>query len=165
MIELETERLRLRSWRNEDFEHFAAYYDDENLARYIGGTCDRATAWRRFAAIVGHWQLRGYGPWAVEEKTSGAFVGGVGLWFPEGWPELEVGYWLVAAMQGKGYASEALMRSKSYAFDELGAETLVSYIHPENLASIRVAERAGAPCEATIELHTYGPHQVHRYSS
>ena len=97
MPELETDRLRLRQWREDDIEPFAATFADEHSARFLGGSCSRDQAWRRMAALVGHWTLRGYGYWAVEEKRTGVFVGGVGLWFPDGWPELELGYWLMPA--------------------------------------------------------------------
>ncbi len=124
---------------------------------------DRARAWRHMAALVGHWTLRGYGIWAVEEKGSQEFVGSIGLWFPEGWPELELGYWLVPEAHGKGYATEAGMKSRDYAFDQLGAKTLVSYIDPTNEPSKKVAERLGAGYEKTIELLDLGPHCVYRY--
>lgn len=76
----ETDRLLLRQWRPEDFEKFAAYYADESLARFVGGRCDRETAWRKMAALAGHWVLRGFGCWAVEERDSGDLAGCVGLW-------------------------------------------------------------------------------------
>lgn len=164
MVELETQRLLLRQWKAQDFESYAAQYADEEAARFIGGSCNREQAWRRMATVVGHWTLRGYGIWAVEEKHTGQFVGGVGLWFPEGWPELEVGYWLVHAMQGKGYATEAALKARQYAYDVLGADTLVSYIHPDNEPSKRVAERLGARYESEIVLLDYGRHCVYRHT-
>lgn len=115
------------------------------------------------ASLAGHWTLRGCGYWAVEERQTGHFVGGVGLWSPEGWPELELGYWIVPAIQGKGYASEAAARARDYAFGALGAETLVSYIHPDNQPSIGLAERLGARHDGMVELGTHGPHCVYRY--
>lgn len=115
------------------------------------------------AAHLGHWVLRGHGYWAVEEKETGKFVGSVGLWRSEGWPELELGYWLMPEMQGRGYATEAAAASRDYAFEVLGAQTLVSYIHPENEPSKRVAERLGAKYEKIIELGGHGPHCVYRY--
>lgn len=66
-------------------------------------------------------------------------------------------------MQGKGYATEAALAARNYAFEVVGAETLVSYIHPDNEASKRLAERMGAIAEKTIELLDYGPHMVYRH--
>lgn len=160
---LETERLVLRQWEARDFEPFATYYAAEETARYVGGVSSRDQAWRRLAAQIGHWTLLGFGYWAVEEKSSGEFAGCVGLWRSAGWPELELGYWLMPSMFGKGYATEAGAASRDFAWEIVGAESLVSYIDPENEPSKRVAERLGARYEATIELLSLGPHCVYRY--
>ncbi len=163
MKELETERLLLRQWKGGDFEAYAAYYAEEETARYVGGVLDRDRAWRRMASEIGHWTLRGYGNWAIEERGTGRFVGCVGLWRSAGWPELELGYWLVPEAQGWGYATEAGAAARDFAFEVLGAESLVSYVDPENDASRRVAERLGAHFEQTIELLSHGAHHVYRY--
>ncbi len=163
MVKQQTERLLLRQWQASDFEPYAAYYADEEMAKYVGGMSSREDAWRRMASEIGHWTLRGFGYWAVEEKDSGKFVGSVGLWFPEGWPELELGYWLMRDMHGKGYAIEAALKSRTFAYDVVGAKTLVSYIHPDNEPSKRVAERLGARFERVIELLDHGPHCVYRH--
>jgi RimJ/RimL family protein N-acetyltransferase len=162
-VELETPRLLLRQWREADFEAFAAYYADPELAKYIGGQAPREGAWRKMASLIGHWALRGYGYWAVEEKETGIFAGCVGLWFSDGWPELELGYWLVPGVHGRGYATEAGQAARDYAWATVGTESLVSYIDPDNEASKRVAERLGASFESVVELLTYGPHCVYRY--
>ena len=120
-------------------------------------------AWRQLAQYVGHWVLRGYGYWAVKERETGRLAGCVGLWRSEGWPELELGYWLVPEMQGRGYAVEAGRAARDHAWSVVRPESLVSYIHPENPASMRVAERLGAKREELIELLDYGPHWVYRY--
>lgn len=163
MVNIETGRLLLRQLRQSDFDIYAKYYSDEATAKYVGGQMLRPQAWRHMAAIVGHWALKGFGIWAVEEKSSGHFVGCIGLWQPEGWPELEVGYWLTEEAQGKGYGSEAALRARDFAYQELGATTLVSYIHPDNIPSIRLAERMGATFDKTIELLDFGPHRVYRH--
>ena len=163
MTEIESERLLLRQWRSDDFEAYADYYASEETARFIGGVCDRELAWRRLASEIGHWTLRGFGFWAVEEKASGELAGCVGLWHPEGWPEIELGYWLLPSTQGNGFATEAALRVRLYAYEVLGLETLVSYIHPDNEPSKRVAERIGAHHEDTIDLATHGPHCVYRH--
>ena len=165
MIERETQRLFLRQLQERDFETVAEFYADEETARYTGGVATRDQAWRRMASLIGHWILRGYGYWAVEEKKTGHLAGCVGLWRSEGWPELELGYWLVRGMQGKGYAIEAGAEAKSFAFEVLGAKSLVSYIHPDNEPSKRVAERLGARFENVIELLSFGPHCIYRYST
>ena len=149
---IETARLRLRAWSEADLDAFAAFSADPSTARFVGGVCSRDEAWRRMAAYAGHWLLRGYGLWALEEKASGAFVGYSGLWFPEGWPELELGWSLVKSAWGKGYATEAARRARRYAYDELGAKTLISFIDKENFASRAVADRLAASYENVFLL-------------
>ena len=84
---LETERLILREGRESDFETLVAFYADEEASKPVGGPLNRAQAWGRTAFNRGHWALRGYGNWALEEKATGDYAGWAGLWFPEGFPE------------------------------------------------------------------------------
>jgi RimJ/RimL family protein N-acetyltransferase len=153
MIELETERLRLRMWRRDDFETYARMCADPEVMRYLGGkTFNRLEAWRHMAYIVGHWQLLGFGHWAVEEKSSGQLIGRIGLLHPEGWPGFEIGWTLVRECWGKGYATEAARRVLRHAFVDMGRDHVISLIHPDNRASIRVAERLGETVEGRTEL-------------
>ena len=149
---LETQRLHLRAWRNEDLDAFAEFCANETTARFVGGACNREDAWRRIAGQVGHWALRKYGSWALEEKASNRWIGYCGLWNPEGWPECEVMWGLEAAAHGKGYATEAAKRSRDFAYEQLGWTTLISCIAPENSPSQRVAARLGAKRERMMEL-------------
>ena len=71
MSTLETERLILRPWHAGDFAAFERYYADADDARYVGGRKDREHAWRHLALQLGHWALKGFGYWAVDEKASG----------------------------------------------------------------------------------------------
>ena len=114
--------------------------------------------------MIGHWKLRGFGFWAVDERSSNQLVGGVGLWYPEGWPEPELAYWLIPEARGKGYATEAGLKSIEAASEVVRLQTLVSYINPGNDASIRVAERLGGAYGGTLELPDKGTHRVYRYS-
>jgi RimJ/RimL family protein N-acetyltransferase len=152
MLELETERLRLRQWRQEDIGPFAEFCASEATARFVGGACSRDDAWRRMAMFLGHWALRGYGNWVMEERASGAFAGYGGLWSPLGWPEPEIMWGLRSAFHGRGYATEAARAARDVAYRQLGWTTAVSYIAPENLPSQRVAERLGAKLRGSIEL-------------
>jgi len=163
MIELETRRLLLRQWRAGDFDRYFEFYQDPEMSRYVGGLNDIEQAWRRLATIIGHWTLRGFGYWAVEEKATGLLAGCVGLWYSAGWPEIELGYWLLRDSQGRGYAHEACVKTLEYGFTSLGRESLVSYIHPDNEPSKRVAVRLGGHLEGTRELLNNGPHCVYRY--
>jgi RimJ/RimL family protein N-acetyltransferase len=149
---LETERLRLRAWREEDLDPFAAFVADEAATRFVGGTGNRQNAWRRMAMFLGHWTLRGHGPWVIEEKTSSRWVGYCGLWSPEGWPEPELMWSLAAGAHGKGYATEAAQRGREFAYRKLGWTTLTSFIDPHNEPSLRVAQRLSAAHERDVVL-------------
>lgn len=143
---LETERLILRGWREDDLDAFAAMMADAEVARFLTSDQrpqDRATAWRGLALLVGHWALRGYGLFAVEEKESGAFVGRVGAWQPECWVGFELGWGLARAHWGKGYGLEAARAAGDWAFANFTLERLVSLIHVDNARSIALAQRLG----------------------
>ncbi len=151
-IRLESDRLLLRMWREEDFNTYAELCADPNVMTYLGGPMNRMNAWRHMAVLVGHWHLRGYGHWAVEEKASGKFIGRIGFLNPEGWPGFELGWTLASSAQGKGYATEGARRALEYAFKEMNRDHVISLIHPDNQPSIRVAERLGEKLEGQTEL-------------
>jgi len=96
MVTLHTELLILRMFRDEDSEAYAAMCADPEVMRYLGEgrTLTRGEAWRQMAMILGHWRLRGYGLWAVEERATGALLGRIGFFNPEGWPGFELGWML-----------------------------------------------------------------------
>ena len=146
MLRLHTERLILREIDpDRDFESWAKTMADERVVRFIGGrTLDRAQAWRNMAAVIGHWQIRGYGFFSVESKQSGEWVGRVGPWYPEGWPEPEIGWTISPDHWGKGYATEAARASLDYAFDALAWTRAVHVILTGNEASIAVARKVGS---------------------
>ena len=95
------------------------------------------------AMHAGHWTLRGYGDWVVEQASDGEVLGRVGLWNPEGWPGLEIGWKLARHPWGHGYATEAGAAAMNWAWATLDARRLISIIHRDNAASMRVAERLG----------------------
>ncbi len=140
---LETPRLVLRGWRETDLDPFARMYADPEVARFIGGTLSRNDAWRGMATMVGHWIFRGFGFWAVERKSDRVFVGRVGLWQPEGWPGVEVGWGLDRPYWGQGYATEAAAACCDYGFAHLPETKLISLIDPANAPSQKVALRLG----------------------
>ena len=99
--------------------------------------------------------MRGYGHWAVEEKTSGQFIGRIGFLNPDGWPGFEIGWTLGREHWGKGYATEGARRALQYAFEDLDQSHVISLIHPENQGSIRVAERLGERPEGKTEIMSF----------
>ena len=161
---IETPRLILRGWRREDFEPFAAMMADPDVARFLTvnqAPMDRQTAWRAMATFVGHWGLRGYGMFAVTEKESGAFVGRVGPWNPEGWVGFEIGWGLRREFWGKGYATEAARAAGDWAFATFALSEIVSLIHTENARSQSVARRLHETPDI-VTLHAGMPHAVWR---
>ena len=105
------------------------------------------------AMLLGHWELRGFGMWALEERSSGRFIGRVGLHCPEGWPDREIGWALARPFWGRGFAFEAAQVALGYAFGTLGWPRVVSLIDPSNTRSIRLADRRGQRLEEFIMLH------------
>ena len=152
-VTLETERLILRMWREEDLEPYARICADAEVMRFLGGkTFNLTESWRHMALLIGHWHLRGYGHWAIEEKASGTFLGRVGFLNPPGWPGFELGWTLGREFWGKGYATEGARRALAYAFTELDKDHVISCIHRDNAPSIRVAERLGEKLEGESEI-------------
>ncbi len=154
MTTLETSRLLLRQFRQSDLDSYAEICADEEVMRYIGEgrALTRIEAWRNMAVILGHWQLRGYGLWAIEEKASGLLVGRAGFFNPEGWPGFEIGWLLGRSHWGRGFATEAARAALDQAFSTLDRTRVISLIRPGNHRSIRVAERLGEKYEATIDV-------------
>lgn len=146
-MNLETERLLLRAFSDGDLDAYAAMCADAEVMRYLsvtGALLSREDAWRQMALFAGHWALRGFGMWAVEERESGRFIGRVGLHQPEGWPDRELGWSLARPAWGRGYATEAARAAADYAFRTLRWSHLIHLILPGNDRSIRVAGRLGA---------------------
>ena len=165
--ELETSRLLLRGFRDEDGEAWAEICADEELMRWIGREpMDRGDAWRHMAELSGHWALKGFGQWALEERRSGELVGRAGLYRPPDWPGLEVGWLVRRDRWGRGYATEAGAAAVRYAFERLGADHVLSLITVENAASRRVAEKLGAVASGPIDLrgHTMTVFRIDRAS-
>jgi RimJ/RimL family protein N-acetyltransferase len=161
---LTTERLLLREFRESDFPAYAETIGDPDVARFLadGVPLDRVNAWRQMAMFAGHWALRGYGIWAVEERASGNFIGRIGCFYPEGWPGFEIGYTLRRSAWGKGYAREGAAAALDYARTVLKRREIISVIRPGNVGSQRVAIRLGATLAETVDF--YGaPALIYRY--
>lgn len=161
---LESERLVLRPNRVEDFDRMADLYASPR-SKYINGPLSRGDAWRVFAADVGQWELLGFGAWAIELRETGAHVGQVGLNLPADFPEPELGWLVWQEYEGKGYAFEAALRAREFAYRTLGWDTLVSYVDRENARSIRLAERMGASPDPDAPTPNSEPCLVFRHPS
>jgi len=153
-IELESKRLRLVKFREDHWEPYAAMCADPEIMRYLGtgATLSRDDTWRAIASMLGHWQLRGYGMWALESRQTGELIGRAGFLNPAGWPGFELGWVLGRDHWGKGYASEAARTALAYAFDVLKRDRVISLIREANAPSIRVAEAIGEKLSGEVEL-------------
>jgi RimJ/RimL family protein N-acetyltransferase len=152
MLQLQTDRLILRPPRLEDFDAWAAFMDDEEAARFVGGRQPRAIAWRAFMCMCGAWSMTGAAMFSVIEKATGKWVGRLGPWNPEGWPAPEVGWGITREHWGKGYASEGAAAAMDYAFDVLGWEHVIHCIDPRNLGSIGVAKKLGSVLQGRVKM-------------
>ena len=150
MTEIETSRLLLRRWREGDLDAYARICADPEVMRYLPATLGREESAEQMAWFERHWEKRGFGLWAVEEKASGEFIGFIGLVYHDGWPEgehkTEVGWRLGRAHWGRGLATEGALASVRYGFERLGLERIISITLPQNAASRRVMEKAGLTC-------------------
>ena len=142
-------RLLLRGWRDGDIEPYARLCADPEVMRFIGdgSTLTRGQSEKQISRFIRHWDERGFGLWAMEEKETGTFVGFAGLAHQEDWAEgehkTEVGWRLGREFWGRGLATEAARAGVAYGFETLGLERIISIIQPGNTASRRVAEKAG----------------------
>jgi RimJ/RimL family protein N-acetyltransferase len=148
---LETSRLVLRGSRLDDFDAYAAMWADPKVTRHLGDGApySEEQSWASFLRQAGHWEMLGFGSWAVEEKASRRLIGGVG--FSErkrergdalkGLPEL--GWMFASTMSGNGYATEALRAALEWGKVRFGAQRVIAITAPENIASMRVAQKCG----------------------
>ena len=133
-----------------DFEDLAAMWADPLVVRHISGTpSSRQASWMRLLRYGGLWPLLGFGYWALEEKTTGRFLGDVGFadFKREMEPSIagvpEVGWVLASEARGKGFATEAVRAALAWGERHFESRRTVCIIAPENAASIRVAEKCG----------------------
>jgi [ribosomal protein S5]-alanine N-acetyltransferase len=165
---LETERLVLRPFREEDLDDYTAMMTSAPVraSLYIPDTFGRDDAWQQIALWRGQWELRGTGQWALDEKATGAFVGRAGSHWPEraGWPGIEIGWTLHPDHWGKGYATEAGAAAVEYVFAHHQVDEIYSVILPENAASGAVARRLGFEPweERTLSHFPAKPHMIWR---
>ena len=138
---LTTDRLRLCAPRIEDFEHWAAFFASER-AIYERGMMSRADAWRIWASDVAGWTLRGYGPFRVE-TPAGEYVGEVGIYEPDGYEGLELGWFVIPETEGKGFAAEAARAVMTWARGRFGWDRLTNIIDPRNVRSVALGLRLG----------------------
>jgi RimJ/RimL family protein N-acetyltransferase len=161
LIRLDTERLVLRKPELVDRDGYAALWGDSEVVRFLGGTTlPPEEVPKAIERMLGQWERHGVGLFSVLRKEDERLVGRVGylLWDTERWVnamyeqldgdlELEIGWTILREFWNHGYATEAALACRDYAFGELGRDRVISLIARENVASIRVAEKIGESLE------------------
>lgn len=152
MPSLETERLRLREWRDEDLAPFAALNADPEVMEFLPAPLSRSESDAFAQRIRSHFDAHGFGLWATEERATGDFMGFVGLSIPTFeapfMPCVEVGWRLGRAHWGHGYATEAARAAVDFGFEHLGLREIVSFTVPKNLRSRSVMRKLGMTHDA-----------------
>ena len=160
---LDAERVLLRQWRSADFPAYQAYYANPETAQYVGGVKDSQAAWRHMASVIGHWALRDYGVWAVEEKQQGRFIGCAGFWMPEQWPQLEMPFWFLPDAYESGLAADALRAVAQYGHLRFSDVDFVTYIPVGAAAANGLAASIGGRRTGVIDLFDLGEHAVFKW--
>ncbi len=163
---LTTERLRLRPIERGDLDSLARLNADPEVMKFSLGLLDREQAKEKLDRILATMAERGWDSFVIEHRDDGRFAGIVGLAPQEvdGVEEIELGYRLMPECWGRGLATEAARATRDYAFDTLGLPRIISIIEPENVGSIRVAEKAGLrferetyKWERTVRIYAAAP--------
>lgn len=161
MSSLETERLVLRQWREEDLEPFADLNADAQVREFFLKTLSVAESNDMFAKYSAALAERGWGMWALEEKHSSHFIGVVGLQVPgvdmPVSPCVEIAWRLAVPYWGKGYATEAARCVLDFAFSALKLAEVVAFTTLQNRRSQAVMEKLGMLREAQDFMHPAVP--------
>ncbi len=139
---LQTDRLTMRAPKLSDFERWAEFFASDR-SKWERGPLDRVQGYQTWAADVALWQLRGYGAFGIEDRATGAYLGEVGIYEPEGFPQTELGWFVVPEAEGRGYAFEGAKAVMAWARARFGWDRLCSIIDPGNTRSIALARRLG----------------------
>ena len=150
---LATDRLVLRQFTLADHPAYAAIMAEPEVTQYMGtgAPVPADMAWRSLSGLLGHWQMLGYGIYAVTLKD-GTLVGQAGFIDVPGWPGFELAYMLGKPYWGRGYAREAGAAALRVAYEDLRRDRVISLIRPANAASIRLAQSLGAVYEGDVDL-------------
>lgn len=150
---LTTQRLILRGPERDDLPAFTRFMTSAPSMKAQGETVTTEQAWFGFMTGIGHWHWHGFGFFTVVEQQTAHPVGRVGLIKHSNWPDVELAWHLFDGAEGKGFATEAASTVKTWARDDLGFDSLYSYIDCGNARSQAVAKRLGAVTDGTRAAH------------
>lgn len=143
---LETERLILRAPRLSDLDAITGFVTSDR-AGFVGGPGKPWDGWTSLTSLIGHWVIRGFGWWMMEDRETGATVGRTGIGLHSDWPEPELGWHIYQGFEGRGLAHEGALAARAHAHRVMGLGPVISLIAPANTRSRRLAERMGATVE------------------
>ena len=176
-MKLETERLLIRPWRQEDRAPYAAFNADPEVRRYYPDIFTAEQTWANLDRLIARYEEDGYGFLAVERKSDGAFIGDVGIkpvHMPlRGAPPIEIGWLLGRQYWGQGYAPEAANAWIDFAFSVLRSREVVAFTAVANLPSQRVMQKLGMTRDplgdfehpGVPEGHELRPHVLYRIAN
>lgn len=163
---LQTQRLRLRQYTSDDLDDLAQMFADEELMRFYSRTKSREESLAWIDWNLGLYEERGFGLWALELRGTSEFIGDCGLTpqTVQGVTDVEIGWHTKRVHWSKGLATEAATACRDYALLRLGLSRLISIIHPDNVASRRVAEKIGMKVELEVP-HGASPKVIYALES
>jgi RimJ/RimL family protein N-acetyltransferase len=160
---LETARLRLRLPQTNDLPGFTAFWTSPRTA-YMGGPWTGDDAAAEFPDLTRQWAQHGFSLFAITRPGDDRAIGLAGPFLPEGHPEPELAWNLwTDADEGQGLATEATEVARDWFFATSGYDTAVSYTHPDNTASHRLAERLGATIDPNAVCPYPPPVRIYRH--
>ena len=174
MAPVETPRLLLRLPTAADAEPYMAFMWDPEVVEKKQVTLtedpgDLELAQRKTAALVKHWESKGFGLWTVVDRASGQVIGCVGLQEWKGWPGVELAWVIHRSWWKQGLASEAALAALKWAWANTSLDHIISIINADDSRSMRVATKVGEAFErADVDpsngesVHIYGIHRPKR---
>lgn len=144
---IETDRLVLRTWKNDDADTFYSINQDPKVIEFLGGPMTLEEVDQFIQDKNKQQETRNFTLWATELKATGELIGYIGLnytdWPAHFTPTVEVGWRLGSQYWGNGYATEGAKACLNYGFNKCGLQEIVSFTVPANMRSIRVMEKIG----------------------
>jgi len=167
-VEIATARLRLRRWRAEDLEPFAALNADRDVMEHFPSPLSTAESAALLTRMERHFEDHGFGFWAAELPGGAPFIGSIGLAVPDFetsfTPCVEIGWRLARPWWGRGLATEGARAALTYGFERLGLREIVSFTVPGNTRSRRVMEKVGMRYSEDFEHPRIAPgHSLRRH--
>jgi ribosomal-protein-alanine N-acetyltransferase len=162
---LETPRLALRPFREDDAEAAFGWFGDPAVMRFVPGAADASVGATRarLGAYQTHQARHGFSKWMIFERASGLPVGDSGLLLLDARGdmnaagEVDLGFRLARPFWGRGYATEVASAWVRLAFGELRLPRLTAFCHPDNAASLRVLRKLGMRSTGRIEAKGMQP--------